>query len=1487
MTKQPNLSGGFARRHLLAATLLSTAHLGSLARGDVTGATVVNGQVTITVNGNTWTFSQATMNAIVNYGTFNVAGGEVFHFIQPAATARILNRVQGDFPTNINGKLLANGIVYIVNPAGVFIGPNGLVDVGGLYAAAGSITDQAFLAGKDKFTDLKGGVANYGTVLATKPGARVHLLGSNVTNGGTIEVGENGLLSMVSSTGTVTLQEIAPDNQLLVSINSAGAAQNSTVGTLNTGELKGGAGSRLVLAAGDIYSVAIRNGPSGSIKAASGHVEMRASKGTLPSGAIADKGSIEAGTLDVSSGEFQLGADIKADSVTIDSNVVLIQDAAIAGATAQSASSVSFLSSVDSRAGQANSLTVTADTTTFEGEVGGATQGALGTLAVQGDVAFGGNVTAESIALGSDAQSTTSLTGAGDQALNATGGSLVNTGSIEKNTLGDLALIANTNLDVAGDVKAQDGGVTTTSTTGYTNLGGKVKASGSVKLTANTNLDVGGDVTAQGGGVETTSTNGYTNVVGSVTASGGAVKLTANTNLDVGGDVTAQGDVTTKTTPSMGGHTKIVGAVTSQQGRVSLTSDADLEAGSISAKTGVAAASLAGSTTVLGAVSSETGGVTLAANKNLDVGADVTAQGGGVETTSTNGYTNVVGSVTALGGGVTLTANTNLDVGGDVTAQGGGVETTSTNGYTNVVGSVTASGGGVTLTANTNLDVGGDVTAQGEAKLIAGTDLAVHLVSGMSGVLVKSKGGSANIAGPVTSAAGGATLKAKKDLKVGGSVGALGGALETRSTDGSTNIQGDVVALSGVSLNAGTNLDVGGDVTAQGGGVETTSANGYTNVVGSVTASGGGVTLTANTNLDVGGAVTANGEVSTTSTAGYSAIGGDVTSTAGNVTLTAQTNLGVDGNLTATAGGVTLNAPAVHLGPNAMKIAGLNGVTFSGEVTSDASSLELDGGSVQGVHGGGSVVATNGAITFSSPVWLSGDLSVIAAQSIAFDGTVDSVVADAWSLTASAQGGDLLFRGDVGGESRLGSLVASAPTGTIVFDNALGAALGITVQVHDLVSLDEPGRATVPSVATIGSSGPLAFFGSQFRMGQNEKLSSLGPVTIDMTQSAALSDINSLGDVAVSAPQIQLLTRAPGAVEGSPGLDNGLDFYTGGKYYFSTVPVKVGSYSSVEFGSINGEGDTLGTLATFTQRAVTPDKAYGPADLVSNDGRTYFDLIASGPSNADVSTALAGAESNEQEAVEASTWGELSSDQEGALEELLPRRSIVLRTPTESDYLLFAAGEAILTDVADVARVSAAKGKPDPLPVSILRANSASISELLAAAEPIRKKFVPRADGSGAEEVHPVSIHLGDSATASYDLYLLLKEQEALATSEAASASERAAAQKTVDGLVAIGRFLRAAEQVGLSGVESQSVYTSAEGSSERARRAPAHRSSRWAQARVNKFCLWTGKNEESRTWRSADRPLFESASNYRKFLVQTRELAEQNAASRQQVASR
>jgi len=74
----------------------------------------------------------------VNFGsgTDTIATNDTINYILPSASASVLNLVSGGATTTINGNLVSNGNVYVMNQAGIVIGSGAQINVGGFYASA-------------------------------------------------------------------------------------------------------------------------------------------------------------------------------------------------------------------------------------------------------------------------------------------------------------------------------------------------------------------------------------------------------------------------------------------------------------------------------------------------------------------------------------------------------------------------------------------------------------------------------------------------------------------------------------------------------------------------------------------------------------------------------------------------------------------------------------------------------------------------------------------------------------------------------------------------------------------------------------------------------------------------------------------------------------------------------------------------------------------------------------------------------------------------------------------------------------------------------------------------------------------------------------------------------------------------------------------------------------------------------------------------------
>jgi len=287
---------------VLASGILTAAGALTAVAGPE-GTRVAHGTAEITRNGNE-TLITTSRRAILNHTQFNIGTVETVRFLQPDSASRVLNRITGSRPTLIEGAVQSNGKLYFVNPHGIHFAGSAMVDVGGLYAAAGQISDDNFLNGVDRFTNLSGAVINDGTI----NGQQVHMMGRQVVNNGTISV-PGGLLTMVAGDNVYLAQS---GERISVQIDSSNMSADT--GVENNGTLSAPRG-RIVLGAGDMYSLAIRN--RGLISARGGDVHLSA-----PGGAIENSGTISAsdrgaaGRVMVEAARIEQSGRIEADSTT-------------------------------------------------------------------------------------------------------------------------------------------------------------------------------------------------------------------------------------------------------------------------------------------------------------------------------------------------------------------------------------------------------------------------------------------------------------------------------------------------------------------------------------------------------------------------------------------------------------------------------------------------------------------------------------------------------------------------------------------------------------------------------------------------------------------------------------------------------------------------------------------------------------------------------------------------------------------------------------------------------------------------------------------------------------------------------------------------------------------------------------------------------------------------------------------------------------------
>lgn len=282
----------------LALLVMSALSLGASSVDAMPeGGVVRSGSGSVTQNGKEMTIRQDSGRLAMDWTGFSVGKDETVRFQQPGKDALALNRVTGNQQSVIDGSLLSNGHVLLVNPNGVVIGKNASIDVGGLVASTAQVKDNFMKEfGNSTGAFSLGGVSdgkiiNEGTIQAE--GGLVAFHAAKVENSGTIS--NTGGSAVLAAADTLTLTPDA-DGKLNFTVDGKAAEASA----LNEGAITADGGTILMTAdsASDVMSTVVNN--SGTLQA---RTLRKNEKGQilLEGG---DKGQVEvSGTLDASGTE--------------------------------------------------------------------------------------------------------------------------------------------------------------------------------------------------------------------------------------------------------------------------------------------------------------------------------------------------------------------------------------------------------------------------------------------------------------------------------------------------------------------------------------------------------------------------------------------------------------------------------------------------------------------------------------------------------------------------------------------------------------------------------------------------------------------------------------------------------------------------------------------------------------------------------------------------------------------------------------------------------------------------------------------------------------------------------------------------------------------------------------------------------------------------------------------------------------------------------
>ncbi|MFH2138803.1 MAG: GLUG motif-containing protein [Candidatus Omnitrophota bacterium] len=345
---------------LLNIFIIYSANVSALALPQY--SEVVNGDVEFSHPNSSTLQINATDKSIINYATFNIGPGESVIINLPYLNDEILNRVLSANPSLLLGNLTCNGRLILINEAGLYFGPNAVVDAGSLIASTRDITNSNFLSGNyvfeknpDQLADML--LLNEGTINIREGGFGV-LIAGGIENKGTI-IAPMGTIALAC--GDAVTLDIASGGMISIAIDKEVASTildrngnpiTDAIKNLGTLEANGGmvlldaevltdlfekainlegiirankveeaGGIVKITSSGDIYSTA---------ELEADHLELTAE------GAITSLGSLKAVTLDEQGASFKVGGkyEVGIAHVANDDNAITLSTGDYSGETA-------------------------------------------------------------------------------------------------------------------------------------------------------------------------------------------------------------------------------------------------------------------------------------------------------------------------------------------------------------------------------------------------------------------------------------------------------------------------------------------------------------------------------------------------------------------------------------------------------------------------------------------------------------------------------------------------------------------------------------------------------------------------------------------------------------------------------------------------------------------------------------------------------------------------------------------------------------------------------------------------------------------------------------------------------------------------------------------------------------------------------------------------------------------------------------------------
>lgn len=250
------------------------------------GFQLVGGDAKISVTDGLSMTIEIGKSAIIDWQKFSVGRDEAIRFLQEGPGSSVLNRVAAGSESVVLGMLESNGKVYLINPDGIFVGPDARIVTADFIGSSLDVLDEDFLKEGDFFFagDGKGSVVNKGSIIGFA--GDVVLVAREARNEGRIEAPQG--LAGLAAGAEVLLKPsgperifIRPDAQLFAEADNRGLMKGLAV------EMKSG---------GSAYAAAVKSSgiaEAYSTKEEGGRIYLCAEEGDIEiSGRLKAEGEI-------------------------------------------------------------------------------------------------------------------------------------------------------------------------------------------------------------------------------------------------------------------------------------------------------------------------------------------------------------------------------------------------------------------------------------------------------------------------------------------------------------------------------------------------------------------------------------------------------------------------------------------------------------------------------------------------------------------------------------------------------------------------------------------------------------------------------------------------------------------------------------------------------------------------------------------------------------------------------------------------------------------------------------------------------------------------------------------------------------------------------------------------------------------------------------------------------------------------------------------